>query len=210
MCTELLPWIKTVIVSNEAAANFACTTSEIYLTTEENMKKITGVKNPEPIAAEVSIPFEADLTNCRKILVLDRLQDPGNIGTLIRSAAAFGFDGIWFITPIVDPFNDKVLRSCKGAIFHTSYKMSDLDTFLRFIQTTNKALFCADLEGADLDTIKEQIKLPCAITLGRESQGIDSEIKQNASSIKIPYSQNVESLNVAVAGSIIMYELRDL
>ncbi|MBI5274786.1 MAG: RNA methyltransferase [Chlamydiales bacterium] len=204
---ELLPIVKTIIVCDKTLIDSRFTTIPIYLTTEENIKKISGVAHPEKIIAEVCIPPFQSLHEKNKIIVLDSLQDPGNVGTLMRSALAFGFDGMYLIEPIVDPYNDKVIRSSKGAVFSLPLQRGSLDDFIKWALTTRATIFRADLKGKTMEDISSNPTHCTILILGNESKGIDDAIKQISIPITIPISDKTESLNVAIAGSILMYSL---
>ncbi len=204
---ELYSQAKAILVTSLDHLPFRCSTVPIYLTTEEELKKISGVENPEPIAMEISLPSKENFENSRRILVLDRLQDPGNIGTLVRSALAFDFDGIYFIEPICDPFNDKVIRASKGAIFTIPLKVGNKEEITEWLKMRHIPLLIADLEGENphFSTRVDSV----ALVLGHEGQGVNPYFKEKGALVKIPISATTESLNVAIAGSIMMYLLRE-
>ena len=83
---------------------------EIYFVTDQILKKVTGLENPGPIVGIAKKPEESTLTGKQKILALDQINDPGNLGTLIRTALALGWEGVFLTTSCVDPFNEKALR----------------------------------------------------------------------------------------------------
>ncbi len=169
---------------------------------EDVMKKISLT---DTLVSEVGLckmPKELALDD--KILILDSIQDPGNLGTLLRSAKAFGFNTIILGKGSCDLYNDKVIRSSQGAIFKLNILNKDL---LDFIPTLTKYdLYGTNVrDGINVCDIKNKNHI--AVVLGNEGNGIskevDSLIKKNIY-IKL---DDMESLNVAIAGSIIMYEL---
>jgi TrmH family RNA methyltransferase len=200
---ELLSHVKAWVTTRLDLLPFRSTTLPIYLTTEEEFKRITGIENPEQIAAEVTLPQKKSLASACKLLILDRLQDPGNIGTLLRSALAFGFDGVYFIEPIADPFNDKIIRSSRGALFSLPFQYGTKEELTALLADHQTTLFIADLEGSSpsFSTFFPKI----ALLLGNEGQGVDPYFRTLGTQVKIPIASHTESLNVAVAGSIIMY-----
>ncbi len=162
--------------------------------------------NTNTVVSEIGLchmQTKEKLTN--HILVLDAIQDPGNMGALMRSANAFGFQTILLGEGCVDIYNDKVIRSSQGAIFKLNFIYAKLDQFLLQIPEYN--IYGTDVEnGILLDDVKKEEKV--AIVLGNEGNGISKEVKQIIKkNIYIPM-QNTESLNVSVAGGIIMYKLR--
>ncbi len=139
-----------------------------------------------------------------KVLILDNVQDPGNIGTLIRSCAAFGFDTI-IAENSVDFYNDKVIRSTQGALFKVNLISSEIGGFID--NHPDFDIYATDLKSQRyLDEMKITAK-KLAIILGNEGSGVSQEILAKVNnSFKLKMS-NMESLNVGVAGSIILYEL---
>ena len=165
------------------------------------MKKLC---NTNTVVSEIGLCKMKENTKITdKILILDGIQDPGNMGSLMRSACAFGFKTLFIDTGSVDIFNDKVIRSSQGAIFKLNYQFGDISEFLNKI--THKVYTTNVLEGIPLKKIKAEDKV--AVILGNEGNGVSKELQAlGLDAIYIPM-QNTESLNVAIAGSIIMYEL---
>lgn len=165
------------------------------------MKKLC---NTDTVVSEIGLCKIKENTKITdKILILDGIQDPGNMGSLMRSACAFGFKTLFIGTGSVDIFNDKVIRSSQGAIFKLNYQFGDISEFLNKI--THKVYTTNVLEGIPLKKIKAEDKV--AVILGNEGNGVSKELQAlGLDAIYIPM-QNTESLNVAIAGSIIMYEL---
>ena len=177
---------------------------KLYLATDQVLKKVTGLKNPEGCAAVIQMPQEANLSTCKALAVFDHIHDPGNLGTLLRTALAFGFDGAYLIGG-VDPFNEKTIRASMGAIFHLPFKRGSTSEFVSFIKEHSIMGICGDLDGLPIEDVKP--KKPYAIILGSEAHGIDTLIKQNCTAVTIEISNQTESLNVAVAGGILFYAL---
>ena len=167
------------------------------------MKKIC---NTDTVVKEFGVcKMLANGSLSNKLLILDGVQDPGNIGALMRSAKAFGFDTIVLGEGCCDIYNDKAIRASQGAIFKLNFINANLKEFIPTlldydVYGTNV------VNGIELDNIKKPNKI--AIVLGNEGNGISKEVndilKRN---IYIPMSFT-ESLNVSIAGSIIMYCLR--
>lgn len=146
----------------------------------------------------------------RKLLLLDNISDPGNAGTLFRAALAFDFNAVILTNNSVDPFNPKVVRSSAGAIFGFPIIAATVEEILRFKKYDGFKLIVADMKGIDLHSKKTNIKNYSRIilALGSEAEGICKYILSKADiKIKVGHSTRVDSLNVAMAGSIIMKEL---
>ncbi len=165
------------------------------------MKKLC---NTDTVVSEIGLCKMKENTKITdKILILDGIQDPGNMGSLMRSACAFGFKTLFIGTGSVDIFNDKVIRSSQGAIFKLNYQFGDISEFLNKI--THKVYTTNVLEGIPLKEIKAEDKV--AVILGNEGNGVSKELQALGLDVIYIPMQNTESLNVAIAGSIIMYEL---
>ena len=138
-------------------------------------------------------------------LVLDGLQDPGNVGTLIRTAKACGFDSV-FLVDSVKPTNPKLVRSTVGTLFTSKVYSMTKKEFIDFAKKEGLQLLVADMNGKNIfDFIANQ---NIGVVLGNEGQGVSQELRNICTeTIKIPMKDGVESLNVAVSGAIIMYQM---
>lgn len=183
------------------------TTSYPILTvTEEILQKITGTQHPEPVAAIAQIPSFTDisLASSSYLLVLDGVADPGNLGTLLRTALALGWEGVYITENSCDPFNDKALRAAKGATFQIPLQEGSWDTFLEL--AASRQVFVADLHGLSPHQITPTP--PLALVLSRETTGARKNTPSFFTRVTLPMTDVMESLNVASAGSILLYELR--
>jgi TrmH family RNA methyltransferase len=164
------------------------------------LAKLTQTKNPQPVLTVCEKINKTELSD--KILILEKIQDPGNLGTLMRSALAFGFNTI-VLDNTVDVYNDKVLRSTQGAIFKLSIIHQNT---LDFINANSEyKYYGTELDGQPLSTIEKASKI--AVILGNEGQGL-SELVLNQTTANLTIKmQETESLNVGVAGSIIMHHI---
>lgn len=178
---------------------------DAFLVSEALIKKITQLPSPEGIVAEFPLPKPSSLANKRRLLCVDRLADPGNLGTLLRSALAFGFEGIFLIEPSVDLFNDKTIRASRGACFLLPFCYGSVHELKALIDENALTPLIADLEGENFEKVGP-LSAPLLI-LGNESHGPSEEVKNLGKKITIPLSTTVESLNVAIAGSILLYAL---
>lgn len=178
---------------------------ESYLITPALIKKISSTVTPEGLVAVAEMPTLALPKSLKKLLVLDRIQDPANVGALIRTAYALSWDGIFLIEGTADPFNDKAIRAAKGATFFLPFKKGTVADLLTMVESSGLTLMAADMEGEPLQpsSISEGI----ALVLGNEGQGITDAIAKKARKVSIPMRQGVDSLNVAASGAILMYTL---
>jgi TrmH family RNA methyltransferase len=142
-----------------------------------------------------------------RLLALDAVQDPGNVGTIIRTAAALGVTATFSLPGTVDLWNAKVVRSGMGAHFHhpcLSGSWDDLDAFCR---ARSILVWAADASGEPIDAAESPRRL--ALVVGNEGGGLSSQSRSRADRlVALPISAAVESLNVAVATGILLYELR--
>ena len=172
------------------------------LVTEPILKKITDLPSPDGFAAEVFLPPEQDLKKRRRLLILDQIQDPGNLGTLARTALGLSWEGVILTDGCVDFFNDKALRAGRGAQFHLPYRRMSEEEIASF----GLFLYTADLKGTPLEDL--QTKEPLGLILSHEGRGVQSWSSSIAKKITIPMSSLVDSLNVAASGAILMYQMR--
>jgi RNA methyltransferase, TrmH family len=173
-----------------------------YTVTEDILKKITGLNSPEPYAAEVAYP-NLKAQTIKRLLVCDAISDPGNLGTLLRTALSFGFDAAYLLHDCVDPFNEKVIRSAKGALFHLPLLHGDWNHLLSIKEKFSLELYQADMGGTPMTECL--ISTPFGLILGNEAHGTSKQAKEYAHSISIPMTQKTNSLNVAIAGGILMF-----
>lgn len=168
--------------------------------------------------SEVECPTKV-LALCRKkeeqkelgdhILILDGIQDPGNLGTIIRSAKAFHVDTIVLGENTVDLYNPKVVRSTQGMLFHSNIIRRELVPFLKEVKSKDIPIYGTKVEyGNDVRKLNNQEKKKYALIMGNEGNGVRNEILDLCDQyLYIEMDNQVESLNVAIATSIILYEL---
>lgn len=176
----------------------------IIVVSNEVMSKLSFTKSPQSIMAKCKIKKEKKLIDGKRYLILDDLQDPGNIGTLIRTALAFSIDQVILSNNCVDLYNDKLLRSMQGANFHISCIYDDLKTVISTLKKNNVKIIGSALEnGQDIKQIKISEKM--AFIVGNEGNGMNKDILQECDYVGYIPINTIESLNVAIAGSIMMY-----
>ena len=143
-----------------------------------------------------------------RLLILENIQDPGNLGTMIRTAEAAGFDGIITDQNTVDVYNPKVIRSTMGGIFRMPVVVAnDFGILLNKLKDKKYTLYAALLDGAE-DYRKIQYKGKVGILIGNEGNGLTKETaKMSDVHVRIPMEGKVESLNAAVAAALMMYEV---
>lgn len=179
---------------------------EEYKVTEAVMKKISGTSTPEGILAEVGMPLSTSLDGYNCVLALDGINDPGNMGTLMRTALAFGWESIILLPGCCDPYNDKVVRAARGAHFRIPIVRMTPSELGKAIHKNQWMAFVADLEGVSPEKINSLKS--CLLVLGSEAKGPSEDVKKFCKKVTLPMPGQMESLNVAVAGGILMYLLR--
>lgn len=144
-----------------------------------------------------------------RILILDNIQDPGNLGTIIRSSVAFNFTSVVLSLDTVSKYNNKVIRSTQGMLFNTNVISCDIKELIKKLKDENYVIYATDVVGGvNVKDIKKPSKF--AIVMGNEGSGVSSDIKALADcNLYIKMNKDCESLNVAVASSILMYEMQD-
>lgn len=187
-----------------------------YLVNDAIINKIATTKNPQNILGIVKM-LDHNITNLlpiikgnkTKLIMLDDVNDPGNLGTIIRTAAGLGYDGIIMSPNTVDLYNEKVIRSTQGVMFKIPIIKANLQEVIKILK--KEKVFCigtALTNAKDVKHITKKDKF--AICLGNEAKGISKEVLDNMDeNVKIAMNNDVESLNVSIAAGIIMYEMME-
>lgn len=195
-------YLKTLIV--EENDSFKLDIDTIYVT-KDILKHIADTQTPQNIMGICKKLIENDNYG-NNILALDNIQDPGNMGTIIRSAVAFNIDTIILGDGCVDIYNPKVVRASQGMIFNINIVKKNLKEFIKKVDKEYKIIGTKVTGGKDIKTL-EKFEKTCII-MGNEGNGISDEILNLCNEyIYIPMNSDCESLNVGVATSIILYEL---
>ncbi len=198
--------IEEVILTNET--NCALDVPKVYVT-EEIMKKISQLDTPISILALCRKQVQEKNKMGDKLLLIDEVQDPGNLGTILRSAKAFHVDTVVLGSRSVDLYNAKVLRSTQGMLFHLQVIEADLLTIIPELKKKNIPIYGTRVEaGDDVRTLSATAKTKYALVVGNEGNGVSKEVLSLCDQyLYIQMDSSVESLNVAVATSILLYEL---
>ncbi len=187
-----------------------------YLVNDAIINKIATTKNPQNILGIVKM-LDHNITNLlpiikgnkTKLIMLDDVSDPGNLGTIIRTAAGLGYDGIIMSPNTVDLYNEKVIRSTQGVMFKIPIIKANLQEVIKLLK--KEKVFCigtALTNAKDVKHITKKDKF--AICLGNEAKGISKEVLDNMDeNVRIAMKNDVESLNVSIAAGIIMYEMME-
>lgn len=184
---------------------------EIAEVSEKDFRSAAETESPQGVIAIGEVPSRSldtlEIPPVCRILVLDAVQDPGNVGTILRTAAALGATATIALPGTVDLWNPKVIRSSMGAQFHHPALHAEWADLTRLLDREKIELWGADARGEPLDRTRAVKRL--AIVVGNEGSGLSPDVRAKADrTISLPIANNVESLNVAVAAGIILHELR--
>lgn len=183
----------------------------VYTVKDSLFEKISETVNPQGILAVCHIKefdvTNVDYSNSPFFVVLENVTDPGNMGTLIRTADAAGADGIFLSKGCVDIYNPKVIRATMGSIFHLPiYRNLNLIDLMEDFKDNNVKTLAAHLKGTSTP-YKVDMTTACAVIIGNEANGLSDEISEMASDlVKIPMPGKAESMNAGIAGGILIYE----
>lgn len=192
--------IKEIICTEKFAGGF----EDPVIVSEGVYGAISSEKAPQGAAAVVKMPqnsLKAPEQNC---ILLDRLQDPGNLGTIVRTANAAGYSEIYLIN-CTDPYSPKAVRASMSGIFFVKIYQGERDEILNVL--SGIPMICADMSGENIFDFEPPERF--CLCIGNEGSGVDRIIKNSADyKVKIPMRQTCESLNAAVSAGIAMYALK--
>ncbi|MBR2909874.1 MAG: RNA methyltransferase [Clostridia bacterium] len=179
----------------------------VVLLSKPAFDKIADTVSSQGVIAEVRMRPTLDFNIDEPFIVLDRIADPGNLGTIIRTAAAVGYNNLVLLN-CADPYNPKTVRSSAGGIFYTDFYQLELDELLEECKKTGSKIYIADMNGENVFTM-EKPKGNYALVIGNEGSGVCDEISSVADGvISLPMKGQMESLNAGVSASVIMYQLK--
>ena len=180
---------------------------KVELISDKDLAKISSLKTPNKVLGVFKIPEDSIVKNEGLIVALDAINDPGNLGTIIRLCDWFGIEQLVCSKNTVDCYNSKVIQATMGSITRVQIHYIDL---VDFIKNTELPIFSADMDGENV--YKSELPKEAVLVMGNEANGISSEINELVNSkLTIPRfgkTQETESLNVATATSILLSEFR--
>ncbi|HZJ95518.1 MAG TPA: RNA methyltransferase, partial [Thiopseudomonas sp.] len=199
--------IETLIVQDGVMLPDWLSTQKFITVNQQVFTAISQTETPQGVAAVVKMPDTQHITG-NHLLLIDQVQDPGNLGTMIRTADAAGFSQVILGKGTVDVYNDKVIRASQGSIFHIPVLEANLLELIPNLQKQSYTVLASALHNSvAYDAVGQPNKV--ALVMGNEGSGITPEILQLADQcIKIPIYGQAESLNVSIAAGILMYQLR--
>ena len=203
--------VRTVLLREDYEPDFPVPENiPVFLLSDPVFRSVCDTKTPQGIAAVLSL--QAKEAAGPRLLALDGVQDPGNVGTIIRTADAAGFDGILFSPDCADLFSPKVLRSTMGSIFRLGFSFpASLPEKLESLKKEGYSILSTQLDG-DPFYERKAVSDSFVLVIGNEGNGVSDAVKGTATHrLRLPMRGGAESLNAAVAAGIMMYDLtRDL
>jgi len=194
--------LRDSLVRNELSLRIALLPDRVF-------ESVAGTRTSQGVIALVAPPvwpIERLFAGQALILVLDAVQDPGNAGTLVRAAEAFGATGVLFVKGSASPFHPKTLRAAAGSLFRVPFVPAVDPAIARAALDRNRLTVYAGLPEASGQALREaDFRRPCAFVIGNEGAGIGPEFRSGSTALTIPTAQ-VESLNASTAGAIFLYE----
>ncbi len=202
--------VENLLITEEYYSNnkdkFSC---DITIVPRSIIEKISDTKTPQEVVAVVKMENGETALTSGKYIYCDNLQDPGNVGTIIRTADAFSFDGIILSEGCADVYSPKVIRSTQGSVFNIKIIRNKNTEFLKGVRN-NFMITSTALYGQSVELKKMTVKKNHIFVVGNEGSGVSKEILDISDEIAyIPMSGKAESLNVSVAASILMYEVNN-
>ena len=193
----------------EAAGRFAAAGARAYLAPRSLLEAVCDTRTPQGICAAFAVPAPIPLEAApARLVALDGTQDPGNVGTIWRTADAAGLQGVLFGGGCADPLSPKVQRAAMGSGFRVPFiQADDLPAALDALRQRGYAVLASDLHGEDFYRSADPGER-FALVIGNEARGISDAVRSAATRlVRLPMRGGAESLNAAVAAGIMMYEL---
>ena len=202
---------ETFVMANREALSGLSADSELVETVSDHVfMQMSDTKTPQGILAVVKMAdyrLQDVLTGNPLVIAVENIQDPGNLGTIIRMGEGAGISGVLMSQNTVDIYNPKVIRSTMGSIYRVPFLYAgDFSAALQDMKQAGVTLYAASLEGKTTYT-HENYKKPSAFLIGNEGNGLTESTSALADTlIRIPMHGNVESLNAAIACTVLTYE----
>jgi TrmH family RNA methyltransferase len=179
------------------------------MVSEKEMEQVSAMRSGSPALAvvkQVETGWRQPSSDNSRILALDGIADPGNLGTILRSADWFGVTHILLSDDCVDLYNPKTVQATMGSLFHISWQVGSLPQLLKQYQSQDHKVWVTHLKGGALTALASD-QDPAILVIGSESHGVRPEVEACADAhLKIPGKGDAESLNASIAASIVLYE----
>ncbi|SBW06783.1 RNA methyltransferase, TrmH family [uncultured Eubacteriales bacterium] len=209
-CCKWNSFVDTLVYAEGTVLPFTPPPAErIVMVPADLLKTLSTVETPQGVLAICKAPSLAapETLPGSRYLVLDGVQDPGNVGTIWRTADAFGADGLFLLPGCADPYSPKTVRASMGACFRLTAWEADLETLTGRLAAASIPLRAAALRDDTAD-VREVDWTRAAAVIGSEGRGVSGEVLAACvSTVKIPMRERCESLNAAVAASVVLWEM---
>lgn len=182
---------------------------ELYIISDKVSKKLADTVTPQGIFALIEFKLQklSDLKKCKKVVILDQIQDPGNLGTIIRTSEAFGIDLVLLSEGTCSPLSSKAVRASAGSIFFIPVLKATYREIRDFLIKNKFKLLIAEPK-AEKSLFELSLTTPLALVFGNESRGVGEFLKTiSHESFRIPHIGRTESLNVGISASVVLYEI---
>lgn len=216
LCGEALQYarVDTLLVDQERAETYQPLidrAGDVLLVPPHVLESVSDTKTPQGIIAAVRQPAPLDLDEARGlVLVLDGVQDPGNVGTMLRTAEAAGFTGALLSPACADPFAPKTVRAAMGSLFRLPVWRGALPEALSLLGRKGFTRVSSQLDGEPFYAALGRMRPPLALVIGSEGQGVSEAVSRLADArVMLPMRGHAESLNASVAAGILMYGISE-
>jgi TrmH family RNA methyltransferase len=203
---ELHPLAAEIIAATEAAGG------DVIETTPDILAKMSGKDNPQALLAAYRQPrrslAELDRTSADLWFVAERLRDPGNIGTILRTGDAVGAGGLILVDDSADPYSVEAVRASMGAVFTQAVVQTPWSEFIKWLRSGPGQLVGTSLR-TDTDYLAADYRAPCFLLIGNEQAGLPAEYEDACDQlVKIPMAGRADSLNAAIAAAVMAFQVR--
>lgn len=200
-CLKAQMDVEIIICTQDLAPNYP----NAQVVTDAVFSKISTEKSPQGVLAVVNIPKRELSSPKGDCLILDRLQDPGNLGTIIRTANAAGYEDIYLIN-CTDAYSPKAIRASMGGVFNVNIYEGGLEQVLKVLDGVQ--ILSADMDGENVFSFIPNDRY--CLCIGNEGNGLSDELMARSdNTVKIPMRESCESLNAAISAAIAMYALKN-
>jgi RNA methyltransferase, TrmH family len=202
------PRLETLAWGTDLLATLRSRVGEVDRVADGELDALADTERPQGVLVVFHQPVRdsASLVAGGRYLVLDAVQDPGNVGTLVRAATAFRVDGVVALDGTADPWGPKAVRASAGMVFRTPVHQAAVDPAVELLTGGHIPVLVADASGTDVATLPFQASW--ALAVGNEGAGVREALRAVARrSVRIPMPGPAESLNAGVAGAILLYAL---
>lgn len=197
---------RVLIATDEHLVPKNAPAPNVLIATDAIVRKISGLLNPEGVLAEFPMPQAHSLKGMKKIIAIDSINDPGNLGSILRTALALGWEGAFIVGESCDPYNEKAIRAARGATLKLPIQQGSWQDLEKLISDNKLLPLAADIMGKSPQDFDNNA--PTLLLLSNEAHGLSDQAEKICQKISIPLLGNMESLNVAAAGAILMYALK--